>query len=186
VARFTTSLLAVVGAMAIAGAVAFAWAGISARSEPGALEAWTARRARDLLIPARARRLTSPLSATPENLAAAKEHFADHCAICHGDRGRGDTPIGRGLHPRAPDLTSAATQALSDGQLFWIIENGVKLTGMPAFGDASEEDDAHAWQQVLWVRRLPQMPPEELPDAAHDHGSSHTGHGRASHRHERR
>jgi mono/diheme cytochrome c family protein len=154
--------LAAFGAAAGLGLIAFARAGVSARTEPAALEVWAARSARDLLIPAAVRSRANPIEPSGATLARAKEHWGDHCAICHGRDGRGDTEIGRGLHPRAPDLTRAETQRLADGQLFWIIENGVKLTGMPAWGDESPEDDAHAWGLVHWIRRLPELAPEEI------------------------
>jgi mono/diheme cytochrome c family protein len=115
------------------------------------------------------------LAATPQLLERAKDHFADHCAICHGNDGRGDTPIGRGLHPRVPDLTLAATQELPDGELFWIIENGIRLTGMPAFGKESPDDDEHAWALVHWIRRLPELTPEEIKAMDREGGASPSG-----------
>lgn len=182
--RLVIGVLVLAGALASAAMLAFAAAGISARGEPTPLEAWAARRARDLLIPASARRSTNPLTATPEILADAKEHFLDHCALCHGNDGRGDTPIGRGLHPRAPDLTLPATQDLSDGELFWIIENGIKLTGMPAFGKESPGDDEHAWSLVHWIRRLPELTPQEIEALEREGGASPTGHEQHPHSHD--
>ena len=69
-----------------------------------------------------------------------RAHFADHCASCHGNDGRGNTEMGRNLYPKAPDMRQSGTQHLSDGELYWIIENGVRLTGMPAWGDGSGND----------------------------------------------
>jgi mono/diheme cytochrome c family protein len=181
--RLFVGVLALLGALACAGAFAFAWSGISARPEPGALEARVARAARRLLIPDSARRSTNPLPAAPAVLADAKEHYLDHCAPCHGRDGRGDTALGRGLSPRAPDLTSAATQDLSDGELFWIIENGVKLTGMPASGRASPDDDAHAWTLVHWVRRLPVLEAEDLEPAQRGGAQDRGAHGLGTHGH---
>jgi mono/diheme cytochrome c family protein len=89
-------------------------------------------------------------------------HWADHCASCHGNDGKGDTAMGRGLYPRAPDMTLAATQDLSDGELFWIIENGIKLTGMPAWGSASEEESNESWGLVRFIRQLPEISQSEL------------------------
>lgn len=171
--RLFVGALALIGALACAGAFAFAWAGISARPEPPALEARVARAARRLLIPDSARRRTNPLPAAPAVLADAKEHYLDHCAPCHGRDGRGDTSLGRGLSPRVPDLTLAATQDLSDGELFWIIENGVKLTGMPAWGEASADDDTHAWALVHWVRRLPVLEAKDLDPTRRGGGAPH-------------
>ena len=93
----------------------------------------------------------------------ARLHFADHCAICHGNDGSGDTMLGRGLYPKPPDLRAAETQNLSDGDIFWIIENGVRLTGMPAFGGAGSEhsDTDSTWKLVHFIRHLPALTVQE-------------------------
>ncbi len=88
----------------------------SSRAEPTRLESAVARRLRHLSIPADQRAKTSPLPATAENLSEGMEHFADHCAVCHGNSGAGDTPIARGLYPKPPMLSAAGTQSLSDGE----------------------------------------------------------------------
>ena len=134
--------------------------GLSSRAKPTALETMLARNARHLAIPAGARKLQNPAAETPENLRDARLHFADHCAICHANDGSGDTPIGRNLYPKPPDLRREETQKLADGELFWIIENGVRFTGMPAFGGApgSEQD---SWKLVRFLRHLPQLRDEE-------------------------
>ncbi len=160
--------LAAVGTAAILGAIGFAVVGVSARSEPPAFEVRLARAARHRLIPRAARAEVNPVAATPEVVDSATRHWADHCASCHGNDGRGDTALGRGLYPRAPNMTLAATQKLSDGELFWIIENGVKLTGMPAWGDdsSSAEEDGESWELVHFIRHLPELTPEELSTMA--------------------
>jgi mono/diheme cytochrome c family protein len=89
-------------------------------------------------------------------------HFADHCAVCHANDGSGDTHIGRGLYPRAPDMRAAPTQGLSDGELFSIIENGIRLTGMPAWGTGTPEGERASWALVHFIRRLPNLTDEEL------------------------
>ena len=71
--------------------------------------------------------------ATPEVIAAGMAHYADHCAACHANDGSAETQIGLGMYPRPPDMRQPATQTLTDGELFYIIENGVRLTGMPAW-----------------------------------------------------
>ena len=126
--------LVVVGmAAAIAVAVFLLHDGLSAKATPTRLEAFAARNARHLAIPRNARLMEDPVLDSPEIQREARLHFADHCAICHGNDGSGDTPIGDGLFPKPADLRRPATQNLSDGELFWIIENGVRFTGMPAF-----------------------------------------------------
>jgi mono/diheme cytochrome c family protein len=184
--RLLGGVLALAGAVAVAGALAFAGVGVSAREEPTALEAWVARSARHFLIPASARRSVNPLAADPELLERAKDHFREHCAPCHGNDGRGDTELGRGLHPRVPDLTLAVTQELPDGELFWIIENGIKLTGMPAFGKDGPDDDEHAWALVHWIRRLPELTAEEIQAIERESGGAPTGHEPHTHTHPQR
>ncbi len=137
--------------------------GLSARATPTALEAFFAQHAHRLSIPSNARDMHNPLPTTNENLAAARDHFADHCSSCHGNDGGGDTMYGKGLYPKPPDLRQAETQNLTDGELFWIIENGVRFTGMPAFGGGhGSEDDS--WKLVLFIRHLPQLRDEERLD----------------------
>jgi mono/diheme cytochrome c family protein len=136
--------------------------GFSAREEPTRVEAFIARHVRRLATPAGARELTNPVQAGPEVLSRAMEHFADHCATCHGNDGRGMTLIGRGLYPKPPDMAARATQELSDGELYYIIENGVRFTGMPAFGeDPDNTEDTETWDLVHFIRHLPDMTDEE-------------------------
>lgn len=132
--------------------------GLSAAATPTRLEAFLARTARHLAIPARARELRNPMAATPENLRDARLHFADHCATCHANDGSGDSEIGPGLYPKPPDLRQPDTQKLSDGELYWIMQNGVRFTGMPSFAEHSHDD---LWKLVLFVRHLPQQTPPE-------------------------
>lgn len=133
--------------------------GVSARDQPTRVEAVFARTLRHFAVPMKLRSMKSPVPMSAAALQEGREHFADHCAQCHGNDGRGQTDMGRNLYPRAPDMTQAETQKLSDGELFAIIRNGVRLTGMPGWGgEHSEQDD---WKLVLFVRHLPRMTKEE-------------------------
>lgn len=139
--------------------------GLSAKATPTRMEALVARNARHLAIPRNARLTQNPVLDSPEIQHEARLHFADHCAICHGNDGSGDTPIGKGLYPKPPDLRKPETQELSDGELFWIIENGVRFTGMPAFGGNAEHDHGSgnhgggqdSWKLVHFIRHLPYL-----------------------------
>src|ERR1700674_419541 len=88
-----------------------------------------------MAVPFNYRQLRNPFPPSPENVQAGKEHFADHCATCHSNDGSGDTQFGEGLYPKPPDMRTAETQDKSDGELYYTIENGVRLSGMPAFGE---------------------------------------------------
>jgi mono/diheme cytochrome c family protein len=140
--------------------------GFSAREKPWAIEEFAARHLRRLAVGTQAKQLVNPLSTSPELLAEAREHFADHCAVCHGEDGAGDTEIARGLYPPVPDLRAAAARELTDGELFSIIRNGVRFTGMPGWGG----DDEHHWALVLLIRELPHASPAaRAPHHEHDH-----------------
>jgi mono/diheme cytochrome c family protein len=136
--------------------------GINARDQPPALEVALARGVRRLAIPRGLRERTNPVPPSSDGLARARAHFADHCASCHGNDGRGQTALGRNLYPKAPDMTLSDTQRLTDGELFAIIEDGVRLTGMPAWGGPGPEDDAETWELVHFIRHLPRLSPDEL------------------------
>jgi mono/diheme cytochrome c family protein len=134
--------------------------GFSARAKPWAIEEFVARRLRRLAIDPEGRRLINPYTPTPEILAAARDHFADHCALCHAEDGSGKTEIGEGLYPPATDLREPETQQLTDGELFQIIRNGIRFTGMPGWGGV--DTDESIWQLVLFLRHLPDLSTEEL------------------------
>jgi mono/diheme cytochrome c family protein len=134
--------------------------GFSTRDNPSSMETVAARTARSMAMPTRAKRKLNPTPNTPENLAQARAHWADHCAICHANNGSGNTDIGRSLYPKAPDMRLPATQNLSDGELYYTINNGIRLTGMPAWGQAGENDE-ESWKLVHFIRHLPQLSPEE-------------------------
>ena len=129
----------------------------SSREKPTALEAFVARRVRRLATPPTVRELRNPIEPTPLAIAEARDHFADHCAICHGNDGSGKTMINEGLYPPAPDLRDGWTQGLSDGEVFAVIKNGIRFTGMPGWGGADEDN----WRLVLFIRHLPELSPEE-------------------------
>jgi mono/diheme cytochrome c family protein len=133
--------------------------GLSAKAAPTRMETAVARRVRLLVIPTDARALTNPAAASAETLREGMLHFADHCATCHANDGSGDTLYGRGLYPKPPDLRLAVTQELSDGELFWIIENGIRFTGMPGFSSHTKPEAS--WKLVRFIRHLPQLTPAE-------------------------
>jgi mono/diheme cytochrome c family protein len=108
----------------------------------------------------------------PAKILIGTEHFAAHCAVCHGAPGvpRGD--IAHGLYPQPPDLAEAAKH-YSPGELFWILKHGIKMTGMPAWSDHSDEE---LWATVAFLSRLPGMSEQDyakLVAASITHGSHH-------------
>ena len=138
--------------------------GVSAKEQPGRIEAFIARRARNMAIARRAKALANPVEYSAEVIADGRAHFADHCATCHANDGTGNTPMGRGMWPKPPDMRLARTQDLTDGELFWIIENGIRFTGMPAWGDGTKDSETASWHLVHFIRRLPRLTAEEIEE----------------------
>lgn len=135
--------------------------GFSANDEPSAVEEMMARSMRNWAVPADLRDATNPVALTPQVLSEGLAHFADHCATCHGNDGKG-ADLGRRMYPQTPDMTLADTQSLSDGELFAVIENGVRLTGMPGFGAGTAQSAYGSWGLVHFIRHLPRITPEEI------------------------
>ena len=138
--------------------------GFSAREQPSAAEAAAARLVRRLAVPRRSRNLANPVYPSDEVLADARAHFADHCAGCHANDGSGNTAIGQNLYPKAPDMRLEATQSLTDGELYTIIQDGIRLTGMPAWGKAGDENDEDSWKLVHLIRHFKDLTPEHLKE----------------------
>jgi len=138
--------------------------GFSAKTEPHVLEVMMARQIRHLAIPIEKRNTANPLPLNAELLKDARAHFADHCAICHSNDGSGQTPIGKNVYPKAPDLRLADSQSMSDGELFWVIHNGIRFTAMPAWGSGDPEKDLDSWKLVHFIRHLPRISQEELDE----------------------
>lgn len=154
---FFTAVLVV---LLIAAGLTIVRRGFSARDQPSWVETFAARSARSMAVPARAKQMRNPIPNTAENLAEARAHWADHCATCHGNDGKGKTTIGQNLYPKAPDMNLPATQNLTDGEIYYTIQNGIRLTGMPAWGKAGD-NDVDSWKLVHFIRHLPQLSADE-------------------------
>jgi mono/diheme cytochrome c family protein len=128
--------------------------GFRASSAPAKWETFIARTVRNFAIPREERDRKNPLEPTSDASQQGREFFVTQCASCHGIDGSGKTPVGTNLYPRVPDLRAPATQNLSDGDLHYIIENGVQLTGMPAWGNPHLESSDNSWKLVLFIRHL--------------------------------
>jgi mono/diheme cytochrome c family protein len=162
-AVITIAVLLIVVAVIIYAAVARG--GLSAEERPGAIERSIARRLVRLSIPSDARQQTNPYGSKADSWRDAADHFQDHCAVCHGADGHGRTDIGQYMYPRVPDLADPAIQQMSDGDLFYIIQNGVRWTGMPGWKKEHSADDT--WKLVSFVRRVPSLTADDLKSPAH-------------------
>lgn len=129
---------------------------------PSPFEVRIAYASRSWLMPPAASAVANPVPATPEVIASGMAHWADHCAQCHGNDGSGRTPIGRSLYPPAPDMRGGRTQGMRDGELFYVIERGIPLTGMPGWGTGTEEGAHLSWELVRFIRHLPSLTPADV------------------------
>jgi mono/diheme cytochrome c family protein len=160
----------IAGSLVLAGAIGAAFLmntlsyGFSAHDEPTAVEALMAKTMRRYAVPASLRDRKNPVPLSPEVLSEARAHFADHCASCHGNDGRGKTSMGPKFYPKVPDMTLPDTQDQTDGEIFATIENGIRLTGMPAWGNGTAESAYGSWTLVHLIRHLPKITPEELAE----------------------
>ena len=145
-------IVAVIGLLA--GWMGFSSFNLSALPEPGANETALATRAKHFLIARASHQGTPP---RPRDRAASAVQgdklYAINCSLCHGEDGRATSPMGRWMYPRAADLGSPQTQSYSDEQLFWVVKNGIRLSGMPGFSKL--ETDEHIWNMVDHLRTLP-------------------------------
>ena len=134
--------------------VGFSHFSLSALQEPGAVETRIANAAKHALIRLASRQV---IPHRPSDMKASIEvggtHYGLDCGACHGVDGQAQTASGRWMYPRAADLTSKQVQSYSDQELFWIINNGIRFTGMPGFGKLEKPD--HIWDLVNYVRTLP-------------------------------
>jgi mono/diheme cytochrome c family protein len=135
--------------------------GLRASPQPSSLEEGMARRVRRLAVPRAEARRANPVPRSAAALDEGLAHYADHCASCHAIDGSGNTEMGRGLFPKAPDMRGGPTQALTDGELFYVIEHGIRFTGMPAWSTGTAEGETASWQLVHVIRHLPRLSVEE-------------------------
>ena len=127
---------------------------LAALQNPSRFETRVADTAKRFLIRQASRRGIPPRPQdTKASVDAGGTHYGLNCSICHADDGRSQRPPGQWMYPRAADLTSKQVQSYSDQELFWIIRNGVRFTGMPAL--AKVESPEHIWDLVNYVRTLP-------------------------------
>jgi mono/diheme cytochrome c family protein len=131
---------------------------VSASRPPGTLEKAVARLTMNRAVARRAQKAANPLSG-PDVVRAGLAHYREMCVFCHGAPGVDASEAGEGLNPPAPDLTIESVQRRTDGELFWIVQNGIRMTGMPAFG--ATHKDAEIWKIVAFLRHLPELTKDE-------------------------
>jgi mono/diheme cytochrome c family protein len=143
--------------VAAAGLIYVKASGLRATAVPSAIEASVARGIRRFAVPAPDARRTNPVALSDAGLTEGLAHYADHCASYHAIDGSGSTALGQGLFPKAPDMRGAATQAMTDGELFYVIEHGIRFTGMPGWSTGTADGETGSWQLVHVIRHLPKL-----------------------------
>jgi mono/diheme cytochrome c family protein len=137
--------------------------GCTAEKQPSHGETTLANAAKDVVIPLEAGKKQNPLPDTDEVVSQGQQVFLASCAVCHGPDAHGGAPIGRSMDPPAMDLSSAHVQHWSDAELFWIIQNGVRLTGMPSWKSSIAETDT--WKLTRFIHALPHIAAASAPAA---------------------
>ena len=154
--RFAAVALALIAVVFLFAIVSFLRENWGANQTPGAIESFIARLIRGLGTQRRADQ-PNPFSATSENLEEGRMVYEEHCVFCHGDAGTGQTPEkGIQFYPPVPSLVDSKLN-LSDGQMHFVVTNGIRYTAMPSFQKVLTPEET--WKAVLWVRRLAQQPP---------------------------
>ena len=149
---------------------------VSALPPPSKLERKAASYTLDRSIARRAPATKNPFAASPDVLRRGLAHYKENCVMCHGAPGVEESEAGMGLNPPAPELTSRGTQKRTDGELFWVVSNGIRMTGMPAFSLTHKPDEI--WHLVAFVRHLPEITADEqkaLKAGAEDEEHHHEG-----------
>ena len=129
--------------------------GCTAHQQPSRAETALANMAKDVVIPIQAVHKNDPLPDNDEIIDQGRQIYLQSCAICHGADGHGETYLGRNMYPPAMDMTSPHVQHWSDPELFWIIQNGVRLTGMPSWESSISATDT--WKLARFIHSLPRL-----------------------------
>lgn len=165
----TLSIISVAVAAGILAMLGFAYSGfynVSAASPHSAIVNWYLSTTSHASIERRARDIDVPDLGDEALVLAGASDFDAMCAACHGAPGRDPEAVGLGLNPPAPDLAEEAAE-MDPAELFWVTKNGIKMTGMPAWG-ATHDDDS-IWPVVAFMMRMPELDAtayEELLGAA--------------------
>ena len=187
--KLIVSLLSIVIVVLVAGA-GFIYSGVfnvASTNKDSALVSWLLATIRERSIESHSSNIIVPSETElnkPENISEGFEHYNEMCVVCHGAPGIEPGEARAGLNPQPPLLAKA--KHLPDhppGELFWVIKNGIKMTGMPAWGPTHSDDKI--WGMVAFIRKLPTMSAAEYKAmqqqlAGSDHGDDHNH----SHNHE--
>ncbi len=180
--RTAIASILIAGLVVILGGLAFLYSGfydVGATAPHWAVTRWVLETARMRSIKVHAAGIEAPPGLDyPATILIGVEHFAAHCAVCHGAPGVPKGDIATGLNPQPPDLAHASTHYTAP-ELFWILKHGIKMTGMPAWRDHSDEE---LWATVAFLQKLPGITEQDyaklvMATMAHDAPHHHDGGG---------
>ena len=178
---FIRTLVVLIGLMILGGA-AFVWSGlysVAADDPHWGVTFWVIEQVKDRSIAFHSRKTSVPALKSGDAKDEGFRHFHSSCRLCHGAPGYKRSEFATGLYPLPPDLGSREVQEeLGNAELFWIVKNGIKLTGMPSFGRTHSEKELAGI--IHFLRRLSAMPPDtyaamihlagpESPEEEHHH-----------------
>jgi mono/diheme cytochrome c family protein len=164
--RFASGFLAAI-ALLILAALAVSYSGIvnvAATESDNPVSAWFLSTTMQRSVRQQASGIAAPRQASEEEVREGFRFYSKACVYCHGAPGKEPTDIGKGLSPEPPYLPDVAAR-WSSAELFWIAKNGIRMTGMPAFG--STHKDEEIWKVVAFVQRLPKVSEEEYAKMEH-------------------
>jgi mono/diheme cytochrome c family protein len=153
----TATTLLIVSIVAMLGTIGFAYSGlydVSASSSHSGFIDWLLSTTSHASIERRAGEIEVPDLENEDLVLAGINDFDSMCVGCHGGPGKDPEAMGQGLNPPAPDLAEEAAE-LTPAELFWVTKNGIRMTGMPAWG--ATHDDESIWPLVAFMTRLPEL-----------------------------
>lgn len=156
---------------------------VSALWKDPALVQWVLNETRENSVSSRAVSIEVPDLSDAQQVEDGFRSFREMCAICHTPPEASDSPTAQGLNPEAPDLAKKA-EHMSEAELFWVIKNGIRMTGMPAWGPTHK--DPELWSIVAFIKTLPEMSGADykVMDEYSPKGHSHSGGGHGDEGHE--
>jgi mono/diheme cytochrome c family protein len=142
--------------------------------KPGLVERTLAPWGRDRSVEKRAPKEKNPYAADPAAITTGFDHYRENCVMCHGAPGVAGAELSKGLNPPAP-LLGKGENDTPDGELFWVIKHGIRMTPMPAFGPTHTDEEI--WKIVAFIRHLPNLSPQERDSLREATGEDEHHHG---------
>ena len=142
----------------------------NADAKPPFIEKWIAQKALHAAIARQAPKGPNPVAFSDENLIAGIKLYAADCAVCHGAADAKPSDIAQGLYQKAPQLAKYGVEDDEDGETYWKVYHGIRMTGMPAFRETLSENDL--WKITLFLKNMDSLPPapkkvwEAVPSSA--------------------